>query len=419
MHLLAGKPVRCAAAAAAAAGWVPMSSHSNGYFSLRREALRICEEMFIAAKILYLVIPKSSKSCLFVKAPFTFLLTGFTLYTPLSTISSSASSLMRMTGRRPAFNPVETYSMYPVLFKIFASLVQYATKDSKVTGLSTALAGKQDTVAFNTTYNAETNKAATMADVTAAVAGLSGAMHYVGESTTDPSEGTATVAGHDTWAAGDVVTYNAKEFVYDGENWRELGDESSFAVKGSIKNADIASDAAIDQSKIAGLTDALAAKATPADITDAIGALDKADSPVANQVVTGVSETDGIITVTRRALAADDIPEIGTSKVTGLDTALAEKAAAADLDALEELVGETAVGTQITNAIGALDNSDEAVANQFVTAAVQTDGKVVVSRAQPAIADVNGLTAALSAAETNAKDYADEAVETALSWGSF
>lgn len=294
-----------------------------------------------------------------------------------------------------------------------------AISQDKVTGLSTALAGKQDTVAFNTTYNAETNKAATMADVTAAVAGLSGAMHYVGESTTDPSEGTATVAGHDTWAAGDVVTYNAKEFVYDGENWRELGDESSFAVKGSIKNADIASDAAIDQSKIAGLTDALAAKATPADITDAIGALDKADSPVANQVVTGVSETDGIITVTRRALAADDIPEIGTSKVTGLDTALAEKAAAADLDALEELVGETAVGTQITNAIGALDNSDEAVANQFVTAAVQTDGKVVVSRAQPAIADVNGLTAALSAAETNAKDYADEAVETALSWGSF
>ena len=285
----------------------------------------------------------------------------------------------------------------------------------KVTGLTAALAGKQDTVTFNTAYDAATNKAATMADVTAAVAGLSGAMHYVGESTTDPAEGTATVEGHEAWAAGDVVTFDAKEYVYDGESWRELGDESSFAVKGSIKNADIAADAAIDQSKIAGLTDALAAKATPQNITDAIGALDKEDTPVANQVVTAVSEADGVITVTRRALAADDIPEIATSKVTGLDAALGAKAAAADLDALEALVGETAVGTQITDAIGALDNNDQAVATQFVTAAVQTDGKVVVSRAQPAVADVNGLSAALSAAETNAKTYTD----TALTWGSF
>ena len=309
----------------------------------------------------------------------------------------------------------------------------------KVTGLTSALAGKQDTVVFNTTYNAETNKAATMADVTDAVAGLSGAMHYVGESTTDPAEGTATVEGHEEWNAGDVVTYNAKEYVYDGEAWRELGDESSFAVKGSIKNADIAADAAIEQSKIAGLTDALAGKATPQNITDAIGALDKEDSPVANQVVTGVSETDGIITVTRRALAADDIPELATTKITGLDTALAEKATATDLDALEALVGETAVATQITNAIGAMDNNDSAVANQFVTAAVQTDGKVVVSRAQPAVADVSGLTDALSAAETNAKSYADgladnydaagsadaaetaakEYTDSALTWGTF
>ena len=36
-----------------------------------------------------------------------------------------------------------------------------------------------------------------MADVTDAVAGLSGAMHYVGKSTTDPAEGTATVEGHE------------------------------------------------------------------------------------------------------------------------------------------------------------------------------------------------------------------------------
>lgn len=195
---------------------------------------------------------------------------------------------------------------------------------SKVTDLTTTLAGKQDSLVFNTAYNASTNKAATMTDVTNAVAGLSGAMHYIGESTTDPAT-EVTVSGVDEFAKGDVVTYNAKEYVYDGTTWRELGDESSFAVKGSIKNADIAADAAIEQSKIAGLTGALAAKATPADITTAIGNLDVADAAVSGQLVSAVVETDGKIAVSRRALVADDIPEIAQSKVTGLGTALAGK----------------------------------------------------------------------------------------------
>ena len=39
---------------------------------------------------------------------------------------------------------------------------------SKVTGLTTALAGKPDTITFETADNASTNKAATMTDVDAA-----------------------------------------------------------------------------------------------------------------------------------------------------------------------------------------------------------------------------------------------------------
>lgn len=212
---------------------------------------------------------------------------------------------------------------------------------SKVTGLETALAGKQDTVVFNTAYDASTNKAATMTDVQNAVEGLSGAMHYIGESTTNPADGTVTIAEKPEYspASGDVVTYNAKEYVYDGEEWRELGDESSFAVKGSIKNADIAADAAIDQTKVAGLVDALAGKATPADITTAIGALDVADEAVPGQVVSSVSETDGKITVARRALVADDIPTLAIAKVDGLQDALeeAESSALADAKAYTDI----------------------------------------------------------------------------------
>lgn len=75
-----------------------------------------------------------------------------------------------------------------------------------------------------------------MTDVNNAVSGLSGAMHYIGDSTTDPTlEAGPTVTGHSgAYAKGDVVTYNKKEFVYDGTKWRELGDEGSYALKDSV-----------------------------------------------------------------------------------------------------------------------------------------------------------------------------------------
>lgn len=202
-----------------------------------------------------------------------------------------------------------------------------AIGQEKVTGLTTALAGKQDTLVFNTTYNSQTNKAATMTDIQNAVSGLSGAMHYVGESTTDPSTGTATVEGHEDWVSGDVVTYQSKEYVYDGEDWRELGDESSYAIKGAIVDADIAPNANIAQSKIANLETDLASKATPADITNAIQALDMASvSVAAGNKITSIQEVDGVVSVTTGAIVADDIPALAIDKITGLQTALDAKA---------------------------------------------------------------------------------------------
>lgn len=65
--------------------------------------------------------------------------------------------------------------------------------------------------------------------------------------------------------------------------------------------------------------------AVTSEISTKIGTLDKADIPVTGQVVSAVSETDGIITVSRRALVADDIPTLATSKISGLDTALNRK----------------------------------------------------------------------------------------------
>lgn len=203
-----------------------------------------------------------------------------------------------------------------------------------INGLDTALAAKQDTVVFNTAYDASNNKAATMTDVTNAVAGLSGAMHFVGTSTTDPATGTVTISEAPySGKSGDVVLFGQKEYVFDGTNWKLLGDEGSYAVKGAITNADIAAGAAIDASKVTGLEQAISdiaglktsVGATPVaeQITTAIGKLDNTDAAVTSQFVTAVTQTDGVVAVQRAQAAVADI--------SGLQTALDAKANDSDL----------------------------------------------------------------------------------------
>ena len=64
---------------------------------------------------------------------------------------------------------------------------------------------------------------------------------------------------------GDVILYDSKEFVWTGGTWRLLGDEGSYAIKGSIKDADIDADAEIQQSKIANLTETFDTKVDKED----------------------------------------------------------------------------------------------------------------------------------------------------------
>lgn len=290
-----------------------------------------------------------------------------------------------------------------------------AIPQSKVTNLTTTLAGKQDSLTFTSTFNPENNKVVLENDLNAAISGLSGAMHYVGESTTDPSTGTATVEGHEDWVAGDVVTYNAKEYVYDGENWRELGDESSFAVKGSITNADIASDAAIDQSKIANLTADLAAKATPADITSAIQALDVASQAVTTgNKITAIEEVDGKIAITTGAITSEDIPELPQTKITGLTTTLAGKQDALTMDGTYNAESnKVATQSTVTNAIGALDFDDTAVAHQFITEVNEENGVINVQRAALTADDIPDLTASkITDLDTTISGAIDQAITT-------
>ena len=65
--------------------------------------------------------------------------------------------------------------------------------------------------------------------------------------------------------------------------------------------------------------------ATMANVTGAIDALDKADTAVEKQFVTAVAEENGIITVSRAALKATDIPNIEMSQVNLLAEEFAKK----------------------------------------------------------------------------------------------
>lgn len=105
-------------------------------------------------------------------------------------------------------------------------------------------------------------------------AGITGAMHYIGEATVEINPAVnprvnPNINGYDFSKVqnGDVITSGYKEYVWAG-SWHLLGDESSYAIKGSIVNADISPEANISQSKIAGLTEELTNKVTKVDGKD-------------------------------------------------------------------------------------------------------------------------------------------------------
>lgn len=178
--------------------------------------------------------------------------------------------------------------------KLAASDIPALTHD-KISDWDTELAKKQDTLTIADSYNAETNPVATKKTVTDAVAGLSGAMHFIGQSTTDPTlPAGPTIEGVTSYAAGDVVTFGTKEYVKDkAGTWVLLGDEGSYAVKGAISNADIAADAGIAQSKIAGLPDALANRYTKDEADGKFVAKETGKSLVSDTLITkleGVAE---------------------------------------------------------------------------------------------------------------------------------
>lgn len=112
----------------------------------------------------------------------------------------------------------------PVISKLTIGEKTYYLKDAEARELLATLgtAAKKNVAAG---VGADEQGLVTGAQVQAAIAGISGSMHFRGVVTsfddiTDP-------------AAGDVIIIGVKEYVYGGEpaTWHELGDESIYALK--------------------------------------------------------------------------------------------------------------------------------------------------------------------------------------------
>lgn len=256
-------------------------------------------------------------------------------------------------------------------------------EQSQVNGLAGALAAKQDTLAFQSNnYDKETNKVITKSDLDTAIAGLTGVTHFKGVVENLP----ASAENGDIYIKTDGTEhiYVKPDAVTEG-HFEELGDQNSHIKHGTVVDSDIAANAAIAQSKIAGLTDALAAKANTTDlgtmaaetatnyikkteasgyddilttavagttyetkedataklteakgyVTTELGKLDLTEVTAGQGVIIGaISQTDGLISVSTRELTAGDIPVLAQSKISGLEAALNTKANDADLAAI-------------------------------------------------------------------------------------
>ena len=150
------------------------------------------------------------------------------------------------------------------------------------------------------------------------------------------------------------------------------------------------------EDKFVGMTEATVVAHVAAEIAK----LD-ADGETAGQgeIISAVSEADGVISVSKRALVKEDIPIIEQSQVNGLPKALED---------INTAIGNAQSGslaeakTYTDNAIKDLDYAGgEFGTSKFATKVTEADGVIAVEYAQPAIGDVSGLETRLSGIEGN------------------
>lgn len=193
------------------------------------------------------------------------------------------------------------YSNTPVMSKVKIGSEIYWLKDADVRALLDTYKGavKYD---VDTTFAADSENLATSKAIAAylegAIAGLTGAMHFVGVKEALPESG----------AAGDIVIVGKAEYVHDGSKWVEIGDEGVYATKEGVakdyvaKTFTIAGIDMADNITVAELKTALELKAlaykdsASATLTDYATGINGAEYTPAGSVEVKLNATSTAIT---------------------------------------------------------------------------------------------------------------------------
>lgn len=234
-----------------------------------------------------------------------------------------------------------------------------------------------EVLGFEGNYDKTSNPIATRQYVLDSVADLNGAMHFRGTVDADPTITTPT----GNYKAGDVVLFGYDEYVFNGTKWLALGNESIYAKKTDVDDefAEVRREMATQKTNLETKigTDINTAKTElTGAINKAIQGLDKDDAAVAGQFVTAVSEADGVITVSRAALKASDIPNIEQSQVNGLATALAGKQDNLEIDGTVSSTNKVATQETVNAAIASLDSSIAEESNKVISGFSIVDGSI-------------------------------------------
>lgn len=226
---------------------------------------------------------------------------------------------------------------------------------SKISGLQGALDAKQDTVTFNTAYDAATNKAATMSDVDTAKSAVVG--------TAEDLSSVDTIKGAKRYAeekAGAALT-SAKSYA-DGL----VGTESAIAGRVAALEGKHAEGKTVAQEVTAGI-DAL-------KLADTYAAKKATEDHIANGDihVTAAKKTawDGAVSNVETLMGTEattgSVKQIAKSYADGKDAAIAAAKSAGDnaqtaVDALGTKVGTIPTTSKATSVVGYVDEQVKAV----------------------------------------------------------
>lgn len=235
-----------------------------------------------------------------------------------------------------AINP--TFASTPVISKVKLGSSTYYVKDADLRVIVSAFgnATAKDWTASVAEDGTDLPTAgAVHSAIQAAVADLEGSMHFLGVSSTDPSTGTVTIDGEVvTGAAGDVVLYGSKEFVYGGSpaSWHEVGDEGLWVPNTrTIAGINLQNNITVAALQAALELRSLAyANTASATVTDYVTGINGATYTPAGTIsadesgyqITGANEASNVaITPTTTAVAAEGVvASIGSGEAGEPDT---------------------------------------------------------------------------------------------------